>query len=195
MILAAICDRATNCECINANSAESRAAAQLRHHKPPTTAIQNLALEIPGLEDSVAIRAIKVALRGNPFYYAIASNKPKSMAELLQKAEKFIKKEKAYHIKKAQKFSNDEKESSNKRKDESQKTEETKKREKRGPPSGKFPMYTPLTRTPSYIMEEVHTMELLKFPPPEKPKRLDQKINKNKCAPPQHQALALQRIK
>ncbi|KAF7831829.1 uncharacterized protein G2W53_014162 [Senna tora] len=41
-------------------------------------------------------------------------------------------------------------------------------------------MYTPLTRTPSHILEEVHTTELLKFPPRAKPKMPEKKINRNK---------------
>ncbi|KAF7800621.1 uncharacterized protein G2W53_044950 [Senna tora] len=73
----------------------------------------------------MAIHSVKVALRGNPFYYALAANNPSQW-------KKFIKKEKAYHIKKAQKFpDDDEKENSKKRKDESQKQrnqEEGKKR-------------------------------------------------------------------
>ncbi|KAF7823704.1 uncharacterized protein G2W53_021848 [Senna tora] len=54
-----------------------------------------------GAQDFMA-NVAKVALRGNPFYYAIAANKPKSMAELLQKSEKFVNKEKSYHAKKAE---------------------------------------------------------------------------------------------
>ncbi|KAF7807256.1 uncharacterized protein G2W53_039417 [Senna tora] len=67
------------------------------------------------------------------------------MAELLEKGENFVKKEKTYHEKKGQKFPDDEKESSKKRKNDSKKIEDTKKRERRGPPIGKFPTYTPLT--------------------------------------------------
>ncbi|KAF7825210.1 uncharacterized protein G2W53_016374 [Senna tora] len=139
-----------------------------------------------GLEDSVAIHTIKVALKGNPLYYSLVVNKPKTIAELLDRAYEFVRKEKAYFIKKRLKFSYDDKEDSKKRKDKSQWGND-RKREKQGPPSSKFPSYTSFSNTPSYILEEVYSTNLLWFPPSPKPKkarvqgqvRVDQKTTRS----------------
>ncbi|KAF7834527.1 uncharacterized protein G2W53_009386 [Senna tora] len=68
-----------------------------------------------------------MVLRGNPFYYSIAANKPKTIAKLLEKVEKLVNKEKPYFVKKWQKFPKDEKENSKKRMDDSQRGEDKKK--------------------------------------------------------------------
>ncbi|KAF7841282.1 uncharacterized protein G2W53_003580 [Senna tora] len=110
-------------------------------------------MEIPGLEDLVAIHTVKIALRGNPFYYSLVVNEPKRIIELLDRVDEFVIKEKAYFSKKGLTFPNDEREESKKRKDEYQRGDE-RKRERQGPLSSKFP---------SYNLEEVYSIDLLRF--------------------------------
>ncbi|KAF7833061.1 uncharacterized protein G2W53_015394 [Senna tora] len=109
--------------------------------RPTYSLSQPLNTQIPGLEDSMAIHSAKTAFMGNPFYYSLAIDKPKTIADLV--VDKFVKKEKAYFAKKGQRFPVDNKEESNKRKDDSQRGEDW-KRERRGPSSSKFPSYTTL---------------------------------------------------
>lgn len=128
--------------------------------------------KIDDMEDNVPITTYTAGLRPSPFFYLLSQEPPQTIAELRQRARKYVDAEEASEAKYPDDCQIGSSQVGRKRKNPSRRAKSSPKRIKArtsprkggGPPEGKYKYLTPLIATPGHILHDLRDDSDLEWP-------------------------------